>query len=301
MQRQRHMPIGYILVDGKVEIDTKKSEVIKEIFNVYMKGSSIRKIAENLTAKGFPNANNKPSWNHGSIGRILENTKYLGDEIYEQIIDEETFQAVQKQRKLRGKQYSRTHEINNRKKESIFIDKLICGECGEYYRQYITNGGKHEEEVQWKCNKHSYQKKMKCKSLILNKEDIEDIFISGTNTLLSRMWMLDRVKKENPPKFNIEIRNLEERVKELEGHGMYSSKELASLIFQRARAYYDISKVDDYDYNTEKIKEGIRDREKLIEFDEDLFKRIIKKMIIYKDGKIEVILINGIIMEEKYK
>ena len=118
MQRQRHMPIGYMLVDGKVEIDTKKSEVIKKIFNVYMKGSSIRKIAEDLTARGFPNANNKPSWNHGSIGRILENTKYLGDEIYEQIIDEETFQAAQKQRKLRGKQYSRTHEIINRKRKA---------------------------------------------------------------------------------------------------------------------------------------------------------------------------------------
>lgn len=301
MRRQRHMPIGYILVNGKVKIDTKKSEVIKEIFNVYMKGSSIRKIAEDLTAKGFPNANNKPSWNHGSIGRILENTKYLGDEIYEQIIDDETFQAVQKQRKLRGKQYSRTHEINNKKRESIFMEKLICGECGEYYRQYITNGGKPEEEVQWKCNNHSYQKKMKCNNLILDKEDIEDIFISGTNTLLSRMWMLDRGKKEKPPKFNMEIKVIEERIKELEEKGMYFSKELADLIFQRAKAYYDISKIDDYDYNTKKIKEGLRDRKKLIEFDEELFKKIIRKMTIYKNGNIEVEFINGIILEEEYK
>ena len=142
---------------------------------------------------------------------------------------------------------------------------------------------------------------MKCKSLILDKEDIEDIFISGANTLLSRMWMLDREKKEKPPKFNMEIRVIEERIKELEENGMYSSKELANLIFQRAKAYYDISKIDDYDYNTGKIKEELRDKEKLMEFDEDLFKRTIKKIIIYKDGKIEVKLINGIIMEEEYK
>lgn len=301
MQRQRHMPLGYTLANGKIEVDIKKAQVIKEIFNVYMKGSSIRKIAEDLTAKGFPNANNKPSWNHGSIGRILENTKYLGDEIYEQIIDEETFKAVQRQRKLRGRQYSRTYEINKRKKESIFIEKLICGECGEYYRQYITNGGKPEEEIQWKCNNHSYQRKMKCKSLILEEEDIEEIFIAGSNTLLSRMWMLDRRKKEKPPKFNMEIRVIEDKIRELEEDGMHSSEELAKLIFQRAKAYYDISKIDDYDYNTEKIKEGLRDKEKLIEFDEDLFKRIIKKIIIYKDGKIEVKFINGIIMEEEYK
>lgn len=301
MQRQRHMPLGYILANGKIEIDIKKSEIIKEIFNVYMKGSSIRKIAEDLTVKGFPNANNKPSWNHGSIGRILENTKYLGDEIYAQIIDEETFQAVQKQRKLRGKQYSRTHKINNRKKESIFIDKLICGECGEYYRQYITNGGKPEEEVQWKCNNHSYQRKMKCKSLILDQEDIEDMFISGTNTLLSRIWMLDRGKKEKQPNFNMETRVIEDKIRELEEGGMNSSKELAKLIFQRAKAYYDISKIDDYGYNTKKIKEGLRDKEKLMEFDEGIFKRTIKKMIIYKDGKIEIKFINGIIIEEEYK
>jgi len=35
---------------------------------------------------GFLNANNKPSWNHGAIGKILENTKYLGDALYPQMI-----------------------------------------------------------------------------------------------------------------------------------------------------------------------------------------------------------------------
>lgn len=298
---QRHMPIGYKLVDGKVVSDTKKTETIQKVFNDYLNGSSIRKIAEKLTATGFPNADNKPSWNHGSVGRILENIKYLGDEMYPQIIDEETFQSVQSRRKSRNKKLCRTQEINSKKNESIFIGKLICGECGEPYRQYITDAGKPEEDIAWKCNNHSYQRKMKCRNLILNEKDIEDISISGTNKLLSRIWMLDKKKKKEPPKINMEIRNLEEKVKELEEEEKFSSKELSELIFRRAKAYYDISKINDYNYNTRKIKEELIGKEQLIEFEEDLFIKIIKQITIYKNGKISVEYINGITMEGEYE
>ena len=80
--QQWHMPIGYKMMDGRIVLDKEKAEVVKEIFINYIKGSSLIKIAQELTTAGFPNANNKPSWNHGSVGRILENIKYMGDAIY---------------------------------------------------------------------------------------------------------------------------------------------------------------------------------------------------------------------------
>ena len=298
---QRHMPIGYRLVDGKIVMDSEKAEVVQKIFSDYLNGASLIAIAKELTAIEFLNANNKPSWSHSSVGRILENTKYLGDSMYPQIINNETFELVQQQRKSKNKKLGRTPQINARKNQSIFTSKLKCGECGAIYRKYTQHAGRPSEKSNWKCKRYIYQNKVYCRNLFLTRKDIENVFISATNKILSRMWMLDKEKKKEPPKMTMEIRNLEERIKELEDEKQFSSKELAELIFKRAKAYYSISKIDDYDYKTKKMKEELLDKEPLTEFNEELFLNIVKEITIYKDGKVQVKYINGIIVEEDYE
>jgi cell division protein FtsB len=295
------MPIGYRLVDGKIVMDSEKAEVVQKIFSDYLNGASLIAIAKELTAIEFLNANNKPSWSHSSVGRILENTKYLGDSMYPQIINNETFELVQQQRKSKNKKLGRTPQINTRKNQSIFTSKLKCGECGAIYRKYTQHAGRPSEKSNWKCKRYIYQNKVYCRNLFLTRKDIENVFISATNKILSRMWMLDKEKKKEPPKMTMEIRNLEERIKELEDEKQFSSKELAELIFKRAKAYYSISKIDDYDYKTKKMKEELLDKEPLTEFNEELFLNIVKEITIYKDGKVQVKYINGIIVEEDYE
>ena len=297
---QRHMPIGYKIVDGKIVLNVEKVEVIQKIFKDYLNGVSMITIAKELTATGFLNANNKPNWNHGSVGRILENSKYLGDSMYPQIIDEVTFELVQQQRKAKNKKLGRTPQINTRKNQSVFTSKLKCGECGNIYRKYIEHAGRPSEKSNWKCKRYIYQNRVHCRNLFLTGKDIENIFISATNKILSRMWILDKEKKKEQPKINMEIRKLEERIKELEDEKQFSSKELAELTFKRAKAYYSISTIDDYDYKTKKMKEELLDKELLTEFDEELFLNIVKEITIYKDGKIQVEYINGIIVEEEH-
>lgn len=87
----------------------------------------------------------------------------------------------------------------------------------------------------------------------------------------------------------------------MEEEEKFTSKELSELIFKRAKAYYSIAKIDDYEYKTEKIRQALEGKEKLEEFDEDLFKTIIKQVIIQMDGKIVVEFINEITMEEDYE
>lgn len=298
---RRHIPIGYKMIDGKIVLDNKKAEMVKKIFKDYLNGSSTHKIAQELTAKGFLNANNKPSWNHGSVGRILENIKYLGDIIHPQIIDEKTFELAQKRRKTIASKLGRNPQLNSKKNQSIFSSKLKCGECGEVYREYIENVGKASEIRNWKCKKYIYRNKVCCRNLFLTSEEIENTLILATNIILSRMWMLDKEKKKEPLKTTMEIKNIEERIKELEEEEQFSSKELSELIFKRAKAYYSISRIDDYAYNTKKMRQALADREKLMKFDEDLFSTIIKQLIIHKDGKIIVEFINGITMKEDYE
>ena len=192
---QRHMPIGYRLVDGKIVMDSEKAEVVQKIFSDYLNGASLIAIAKELTAIEFLNANNKPSWSHSSVGRILENTKYLGDSMYPQIINNETFELVQQQRKSKNKKLGRTPQINTRKNQSIFTSKLKCGECGAIYRKYTQHAGRPSEKSNWKCKRYIYQNKVYCRNLFLTRKDIENVFISATNKILSRMWMLDKEKR----------------------------------------------------------------------------------------------------------
>ncbi|SHJ73965.1 Recombinase [Hathewaya proteolytica DSM 3090] len=298
---QRHIPLGYKIVDGKVIFDEEKVAVIKKIFEDYHKGSSLHAIAKELTATGVLNANNKPNWNHGSVGKILENIKYLGDEFYPQIIDKETFESVQKRRKKKEQALGRTLQPNSMKNQSLYSNKLICGECGDVYRKYIEHAGRPSEKGNWKCKRYIYQNRVHCRNIFLTEKEIVTTFISATNKVLSRKWMLDKGKKKEPPRITLEIRKLEERIKDLEEEEHFSSKELSELIFKRAKAYYKIAKIDDYDYNTEKIKLSLSDKEQLIEFEEDIFINIIKQIVIYKEGRILVEFINGITMEEDHE
>lgn len=96
---QRHMPMGYRMQDGKIYPEEEKVRVVRKIFQDYLSGTSTYVIAKELTAKGILNANNRTSWNHGSIGKILENIKYLGDSLYPQIIETEFFEQVLNRRK----------------------------------------------------------------------------------------------------------------------------------------------------------------------------------------------------------
>ncbi|WP_321021863.1 recombinase family protein, partial [Enterocloster bolteae] len=80
--KQRHMPLGYRMAGGKILIVPEQAELVKEVFQAYSEGNSLYQLARRLTDHGALNANHKPVWNHGTVGKILENRKYLGDEFY---------------------------------------------------------------------------------------------------------------------------------------------------------------------------------------------------------------------------
>ena len=96
--------------------------------------------------KKILNANNNVNWTHCSVGKILQNVKYMGDEFYPQIIDNKAFQEVQEQRKQVEKQLGRTVQVNNLKNQTVFSNKIRFGECGELYRKYIEHAGKPAEK-----------------------------------------------------------------------------------------------------------------------------------------------------------
>lgn len=297
---QRHMPMGYKLVDGKVQLDEPKVAIVKKVFQDYISGTSTQAIAKQLTQMGVLNANNKASWNHGSIGKILENVKYMGDEFYPQMIDAELFEQVQKRRKERCEQLGRSIQPNNPNRQYIFTGMLRCGECGEIYRKYIEHAGRKTERSLWKCKKYIYKNRVCCRCSFLTDEQIEKAFLDIANKILARIQILDRKCKKEPIPYNHKFHELDKQIKELEAEGRYSSKELPALIYERAKAFYQTAQIDDYDYSTEKIKQAFSGIQPLREFDKELFLTVVKQVTIYADHRLMFEFINGLTMEAQY-
>lgn len=291
---QRHMPMGYKMVNGQIEINEEQAQIVKAIFTDYIKEKSLKAIAKKLSDKGVLNANMKPNWNHGSVGKILQNVKYQGDEFYPRLIDEATFKKAQDRRTATEVKLGRTQQFNAMKNQSIFSGKIKCGECGETYKKYIEHAGKPSEKIKWKCRKYIFENRVLCRNSFFTEDELKSTFIEATNQLIKQKKMLEKISLQEPPKMNLELRQTENRIKELEQGGEFSSPELAELIFKRAELNYEGSKIADHKLNTEKIKEALTGINALTEFNEELFETIIKQMTVYKETFVKVEFINGI-------
>jgi len=65
-------------------------------------------------------------------------------------------------------------------------------------------------------------------------------------------------------------------------------------VFERAKLQYQQSVIDDYGYQTDKIKRALADIGQQSEFDDALFGQTIRQAVIYEDGTITFQLRNGI-------
>jgi hypothetical protein len=92
-----HTPIGYQIKDRKALIDKDKAKQVQLLYDVYLTGASLTSTAKSVGL----------NLTHSSVGRILQNTSYLGDDYYPQIIKKETFDAVQLEREKRAKKLGR--------------------------------------------------------------------------------------------------------------------------------------------------------------------------------------------------
>ncbi len=295
---QTHMPIGYVMVNGKIQIDKEKFKIVKKIYSEYLKGKSLVAIAKALSEKEVPNANNKTNWTHSAVGRILENNKYKGDEFYPELIDKATFDEVQVKRKQKEKQLGRTAQPNSMKTQNLFSNKIYCGECGEPYRKYTEHSGKVSEKSRWKCKKYIFRNRVLCRNLFYTDEELKLVFISAVNQLIKNQRLLDMPRKKETPKISKERREIENQIRQFEEDENFSSKELAVLIFKRAELTYTAFKIDDYEVQTQKIKEMLIGKDLLTEFNEELFKEMIDKITLYQDGKVETQFTNGLIISD---
>lgn len=294
---QRHTPLGYRIIGGKAVIVPEAAQIVTAVFQEYLAGTSTYQIAKNLTKQGVLNASHKPSWNHGSIGKILENTKYMGDDFYPPLIDQAMFAQVQRRRQEKVERLGRTAQLNSFENAALFSGKLYCGACGELYRRYVEHCGQSGETVKWKCKHYIWRNRVTCRNIFLNDEQIKNAFIQCINQIITAPAMLERRSQVKFPVYCPAGERLTEQIQQALETGQYTAQQIKEMAFERATERYRVSAIDDWHYQTDKLKEALRGIEVQATFDENLFTATIKKAIIYEDGRLQFVLHNDQILE----
>ena len=179
--------------DGKPEIEPDGAETVKMIYDIFLGGDSLMKVAEKLDRAGRPTPSGRGKWSSSTVRSILSNEKYAGDVIINKtytedclskkirvnngerqkfyiennhpaIIDKPTFARIQEELakrigKAKVKQVGTKTEIGKYSSKYALTDLLICGECNTPYRRctWTSHGRK---KIVWRCiNRLDFGKK----------------------------------------------------------------------------------------------------------------------------------------------
>jgi len=96
-----YVPYGYTITDGVVTVDEKEADQVRVFFEKYISGLSLAVAGEQAGIEKT----------HSSMGLILKNIHYLGNEVYPAIIDKETFDKAEEVRTKRAKDLGRIAEL----------------------------------------------------------------------------------------------------------------------------------------------------------------------------------------------
>jgi len=291
---QRHMPLGYQIVNGKAELLPENAKIVEMIFTDYLKGISTYQISKKLTSLGVLNASHKPLWYHGSVGKILENQKYKGDGFYPPLIDPDVFEQVQARRRERAESLGRVKPPSSTASKKLFSGKLECGICGQPYRKYVEHCGQPQEKVRWRCKHYIYGNRVYCRNISLTEEQIETAFLSAVNQVVASPGLLKTAAVQKTKPENAASRMLTGQLQICLKTSQYSADEIRQMAYDRARAQYRAASIDDSSFQTQKLQVALAGKEKQTIFDPVLFRQMVQKIMVHKDGRLQVYLQNGV-------
>jgi len=145
MKKTRFIPYGYTMRNGKTVIEHDEAEIINHIFEEYIKGASLKDLAEELTLRKVAYSEKTDIWDKARISRIIDNSRYTGNDEYDPIIDEDIFEKATAIKALRQR------NIIAAECEGIktIRHRVRCGKCGSPMVRRICS--KRTIKESWTC------------------------------------------------------------------------------------------------------------------------------------------------------
>lgn len=190
-------PIGYDYIDSELVVNEYEAMQVRDIFNLFVAGNSIRSIEKMANDKGY--RHKYGTWYQTKIRQVLLNKIYIGkvefngqcfDGIHDAIIDADTFETAQTILANRKRTPSGT-------KRPTFLGGLIfCKKCGARYsinaahNRYYTCNSRRKQNWKMVIDPN-------CKNKIYRMEILDEIVLDEIKKLALEPDCIHEIKREN--------------------------------------------------------------------------------------------------------
>lgn len=325
--------------DKNLHIIPKEAEFVRMIYKKYLEGQSLNGIANLLTKMKVKTIRGNARWNGSSIRAILTNEKYIGDAVaqktftvdyllkdrrknkgelpqyyvqnlHEPIISKELYYLVQQEMKRRAclkkkSMVGGTEELEGKYSGKFALSKiLICGECGsEYRRQTSRKNGK--EKAVWRCENRLRNGIRYCRhSPTLEEESIHGIILKAINRMADQIQIGAREAEEI---FEIQTEKIPKQIQK-ENQNLTAFESIYRKIVDNLEDYekMEIHIVEEQlgqdKVRYMEIQDLIGKRTYFLnEYNEQLVRKLVKKINVINAFQIEVVFKTGLVVVETWK
>lgn len=284
-----HTPYGYWIENGKAVIDEKASEQVRLMYRFYLDGASL---CDSAGKAGI-------SVQHGGAARMLCNSHYLGDEYYPALIDRETFEWAKEEME----RWANLHSGEKRKKRGYSSKYALssiayCPKCGEIYRRIAWNNrGKHS--TVWRCCTRVEHGAKECDAPTIQEFVLQNGVAKAIDEVFGNSSAFLPILEENMQAVigndvESQLAEIDERFKELQqellkqANAKQDYTELADEIYalreQRQNVLAAEAEQDGRRQRMEEMKKSLEEQaDILLEYDEQLVRRLVEKVTVYED------------------
>ena len=89
MKKKRYLPFGYQMEKGEIIPHPDEGPLVQAIFSKYLERAALSTLAKYASLSGIPYREGAGQWNKAMVCRILDNSKYAGDEGFPPLISKE--------------------------------------------------------------------------------------------------------------------------------------------------------------------------------------------------------------------
>lgn len=270
--KNRTMPYGYELRDGKCCVSRSEAEIVTELFTAYTHGASYKELAEHMAGRGVPYHDGDTVWSKNKVARILNCAAYLGTPEYPALIDRSLYDAAMARKPV----YAKSEETGRVK---AIREMSRCGCCGGRIRM----SARREGWVRWNC--------ADCGALGA-KATTENIVPQVEATLTS--LIRGELAIVEPPRKETQVPALTQKESDfaamLEAEDFDEAAAMTAAM-ELATARYD--RIDSEDYETMRIRHRIEQAAGNTNFDMNLLRDVASEILIQPSGEVDIILKNG--------
>ena len=326
-------------IDNHLHIIPEEAEIVRMIYKKYLEGQSLNDIADLLTKMRVRTIRGNTRWNGSSIRVILTNEKYIGDAIaqktftvdyllkerrknkgelpqyyvqnlHEPIISKELYYLVQQEMKrsasLKKKSMSGgVEESEGRYSGKFALSKiLICGECGSEYRRQIRKKNGKAKAV-WRCENRLRNGIRYCRhSPTLEEEMLHGILLKAINRMADQIQIGSREAEEI---FEIQTEEIPNQAQK-ENLNVTVFESIYSNIADNLEDYEKMEiHIIEEQLGQDKVRNMViqdvigKRTYFLNEYNEQLVRKLMRKINVINAFQIEVVFKTGIVIVETWR